>query len=107
MEDVNVEFQKSRAVRVGVMPTGKCDLSLQVDFISDFVCLFVLFRNTHHCGSSGVSGHHLYHPPVHISVQAQKEQSRTEKEEHPIALGIEERRKLLTVTLPAGHCQDL
>lgn len=47
-------------------------------------------RNTHHCGSSGVPGHRLYHPADHISVQAQKEQSRTEKEEHPVALGIDE-----------------
>lgn len=47
-------------------------------------------RNTHHCGSSGVPGHCLYHPADHISVQAQKEQSRTEKEEHPVALGIDE-----------------
>lgn len=47
-------------------------------------------RNTHHCGISGVRGHHLYHPPVHISVQAQKWQSRAEKEgELPAALGIE------------------
>lgn len=55
-----------------------------------FVCLCLLFRNTHHCGSSGVPGHRLYHPADHISVQAQKEQSRTEKEEHPVALGIDE-----------------
>lgn len=47
-------------------------------------------RNTHRCGSSGVPGHHLYHPADRISVQAQKEQSRTEREEHPIAPGIEE-----------------